>query len=218
MAGLPIMVLTLWMCQQASTFTLGWCAQGPQELNPHSARVGTESPIRWLIPRKMKTAPEYPWGGCLLRLNASGDNRPGAQGKLTLRARLHIPVSFRAVPERHDSMIRGAHRRSNAISRIFFPASHIWSARTLAPRWQDRRRDVGAAARGRGESADLAPVPGDQAGVDAVPGQPLSASWRDGRRCAKAADQANRPARVPPVAQGPRAGKDDLGGAHRVPG
>ena len=25
--------------------------QGPQELNPHSARVGAESPIRWLIPR-----------------------------------------------------------------------------------------------------------------------------------------------------------------------
>ena len=51
MAGLPIMVLTLWMCQQASTFTLGWCAQGPQELNLHFARVGAESPIRWLIPR-----------------------------------------------------------------------------------------------------------------------------------------------------------------------
>jgi len=74
----------------------------------------------------MKTAPEYPWGGCLLRLNASGDNRPGAQGKLTLRARLHIPVSFRAVPERHDSMIRGTHRRGNAIFAHLLPGqSHM---------------------------------------------------------------------------------------------
>jgi hypothetical protein len=77
----------------------------------------------------MKTAPEYPWGGCLLRLNASGDNRPGAQGKLTLRARLHIPVSFRAVPERHDSMIRGTHRRSNAIFAHLLPGqSHMVGA------------------------------------------------------------------------------------------
>ena len=49
--GLPIMVLTLLTCQQTSTFTLGWCSAGPQELNPHSARVGAEPPIRWLIPR-----------------------------------------------------------------------------------------------------------------------------------------------------------------------
>lgn len=108
----------------------------------------------------MKTAPEYPWGGCLLRLNASGDNRPGAQGKLTLRARLHIPVSFRAVPERHDSMIRGTHRRSNAIFAHLLPGqSHMWSARTLAPRWglpvetpriapRPRRPDLRCARRG----------------------------------------------------------------------
>jgi hypothetical protein len=30
---------------------VGGASQGPQELNPHSARVGAESPIRWLIPR-----------------------------------------------------------------------------------------------------------------------------------------------------------------------
>jgi hypothetical protein len=77
----------------------------------------------------MKTAPEYPWGGCLLRLNASGDNRPGAQGKLTLRARLHIPVSFRAVPERHDSMVRDTHRRGNAIFAHLLPGqSHMAGA------------------------------------------------------------------------------------------
>ena len=58
LGGLPIMVLTLLTCQQASTFTLGWCAQGPQELNPHSARVGTGPPNRWLIPIK-----EEPPGG-----------------------------------------------------------------------------------------------------------------------------------------------------------
>jgi len=82
----------------------------------------------------MKTAPGYPWGGCLLRLNASGDNRPGAQGKLTLRARLHIPVSFRAVPERHDSMIRDTHKRSNAIFAHLLPGqSHMVGAHPRSP-------------------------------------------------------------------------------------
>src|SRR5580704_2536743 len=88
----------------------------------------------------MKTAPEYPWGGCLLRLNASGDNRPGAQGKLTLRARLHIPVSFRAVPERHDSMIRGTHRRRNAIFAHLLPGqSHMVGAHPRSPVGSARR-------------------------------------------------------------------------------
>jgi len=86
----------------------------------------------------MKTAPEYPWGGCLLRLNASGDNRPGAQGKLTLRARLHIPVSFRAVPERHDSMIRGTHKRSNAIFAHLLPGSSL-ARSTVCTRWRSAR-------------------------------------------------------------------------------
>src|SRR5690349_16696831 len=82
----------------------------------------------------MKTAPEYPWGGCLLRLITSGDNRPGAQGKLTLRARIHIPVSFRAVPERHDSMVRDKHRRSNAIFAHFLPGlSHMVGAHPRSP-------------------------------------------------------------------------------------
>ena len=97
----------------------------------------------------MKTAPEYPWGGCLLRLNASGDNRPGAQGKLTLRARLHIPVSFRAVPERHDSMIRGTHRRSNAIFAHLLPGqSHMVGAHSRSP-VGPARRDTRMAPRPR---------------------------------------------------------------------
>src|ERR1700751_6459326 len=86
----------------------------------------------------MKTAPGYPWGGCLLRRNASGDNRPGAQGKLTLRARLHIPVSFRAVPERHDSMIRGTHKRSNAIFAHLLPGSSL-ARSTVCTRWRSAR-------------------------------------------------------------------------------
>ena len=32
--GLPIMVLTLWICQQASTFTLGWCFAGTAGVEP----------------------------------------------------------------------------------------------------------------------------------------------------------------------------------------
>ena len=97
----------------------------------------------------MKTAPEYPWGGCLLRLNASGDNRPGAQGKLTLRARLHIPVSFRAVPERHDSMIGGTHRRSNAIFAHLLPGqSHMVGAHPRSP-MGSARRDTRIAPRPR---------------------------------------------------------------------
>jgi hypothetical protein len=86
----------------------------------------------------MKTAPGYPWGGCLLRRNASGDNRPGAQGKLTLRARLHIPVSFRAVPERHDSMIRGTHKRSNAIFAHLLPGSSL-ARSTVCTQWRSAR-------------------------------------------------------------------------------
>jgi hypothetical protein len=97
----------------------------------------------------MKTAPEYPWGGCLLRLNASGDNRPGAQGKLTLRARLHIPVSFRAVPERHDSMVRDMHRRSNAIFTHLLPGqSHMVGAHPRSP-VGSARRDTRIAPRPR---------------------------------------------------------------------
>lgn len=97
----------------------------------------------------MKTAPEYPWGGCLLRLNASGDNRPGAQGKLTLRARLHIPVSFRAVPERHDSMIRDTHRRRNAICAHLLPGqSHMFGAHPRSP-VGSARRDTRIAPRPR---------------------------------------------------------------------
>lgn len=88
----------------------------------------------------MKTAPGYPWGGRLLRLNASDDNRPGAQGKLTLRARLHIPVSFRAVPERHDSMVRGTHRRGNAIFACLLPGqSHMVGAHPRSPAGSVRR-------------------------------------------------------------------------------
>ena len=97
----------------------------------------------------MKTAPGYPWGGCLLRLNASGDNRPGAQGKLTLRARLHIPVSFRAVPERHDSMIRDTHKRSNAIFAHLLPGpSHMVGAHSRSP-VGSARRDTRMAPRPR---------------------------------------------------------------------
>jgi len=32
--GVPVMVLTLWMCQQASTFTLGWCSAGTAGVEP----------------------------------------------------------------------------------------------------------------------------------------------------------------------------------------
>ena len=32
--GLPFMVLTLWRCQQASTFTLGWCSAGTAGVEP----------------------------------------------------------------------------------------------------------------------------------------------------------------------------------------
>jgi hypothetical protein len=120
----------------------------------------------------MKTAPEYPWGGCLLRLNASGDNRPGAQGKLTLRARLHIPVSFRAVPERHDSMIRGTHRRSNAIFAHLLPGqSHMVGAHPRSP--------VGSARR-EGTPALHRVLAGQTYGVHAVAFSP------DGRQLASA--------------------------------
>ena len=45
----------------------GGAAQGWQELNPHLPGFGDRAPIRWLIPKKMKTAPGYcPWGGCLV--------------------------------------------------------------------------------------------------------------------------------------------------------
>ena len=98
----------------------------------------------------MKTAPEYPWGGRLLWLDASGDNRPGAQGKLTLRARLHISVSFRAVPERHDSMIRDTHRRSNAIFAHLLPGqSHMVGAHSRSPGVCPSRGDTRIAPRPR---------------------------------------------------------------------
>jgi hypothetical protein len=51
-------MLTLWTCQKASPYK---GMQGPQELNPHSARVGAGPPNRWLIPIKGE-----PPGGNLL--------------------------------------------------------------------------------------------------------------------------------------------------------
>ena len=100
-------------------------------------------------PQVNENRPGISWGGCLLRLNASGDNRPGARGKLTLRARLHKPVSFRAVPERHDSMVRDTHGRSNAIFAHLLPGqSHMVSAHPRSP-VGSARRDTRIAPRPR---------------------------------------------------------------------
>src|SRR5580704_5025998 len=69
----------------------------------------------------------------------SDDNHPGAQGKLALRARVHIPGSFRAGPGRHDSMVRGIHEQGNAIFAHLLPGSgnqshrNVRAARAIAP-------------------------------------------------------------------------------------
>jgi hypothetical protein len=44
------MMLTLWSCQYAGTFTRRWCAQGRTESNCHSAGFGDQPPNRWVIP------------------------------------------------------------------------------------------------------------------------------------------------------------------------
>ena len=78
-------------------------AQGPQELNPHSARVGAGPPSRWLIPIKG----EPPGGNLLGRFPVTQSSvLPGnlrdAQGKR--RARLAVPtVRFiRLLEHRHE--------------------------------------------------------------------------------------------------------------------
>ena len=58
------MVLTLWTCQLASTFTLRWCSAGTAGVEPAFARFGDRVPIRWLIPMKMKPPRGFPRGGC----------------------------------------------------------------------------------------------------------------------------------------------------------
>lgn len=58
------MVLTLWTCQLASTFTLRWCSAGTAGVEPAFAGFGDRVPIRWLIPMEKKTAPGFPGGGC----------------------------------------------------------------------------------------------------------------------------------------------------------
>ena len=76
--------------------------QGRQESNPHSARVGTGPPIRWLIPKKLKTAPSggFPGGGCQLlypllsrSLPAGAPITQGSQGPRE-QARVHAFVSL----------------------------------------------------------------------------------------------------------------------------
>jgi hypothetical protein len=50
--GLLCMMLTLWSCQRAGTFTRRWCSQGRTESNCHSAGFGDRIPSRWVIPMR----------------------------------------------------------------------------------------------------------------------------------------------------------------------
>jgi hypothetical protein len=50
--GLLCMMLTLWSCQCAGTFTRRWCSQGRTESNCHSAGFGDRIPSRWVIPMR----------------------------------------------------------------------------------------------------------------------------------------------------------------------
>ena len=56
------MVLTLWTCQKSSLYER---LAGTAGVEPAFSGFGDRLPIRWLIPKKMKTAPRgFPWGGC----------------------------------------------------------------------------------------------------------------------------------------------------------
>jgi hypothetical protein len=48
--GLLCMMLTLWSCQCAGTFTRRWCSQGRTASNCHFAGFGDRIPGRWVIP------------------------------------------------------------------------------------------------------------------------------------------------------------------------
>jgi hypothetical protein len=55
-------VLTLWTCQKPSLYER---LAGTAGVELAFSGFGDGLPIRWLIPKKMKTAPRgFPWGGC----------------------------------------------------------------------------------------------------------------------------------------------------------
>lgn len=85
-------------------------SQGPQESNPHYARVGAGPPNRWLIPMQMKTARwGFPRGRFPVSdLPVSSGNLPNAQGRL--RGRVIAPVAFGRSPEHHESIVKPGKR------------------------------------------------------------------------------------------------------------
>lgn len=64
--GLLCMMLTLWSCQCAGTFTRRWCSQGRTESNCHSAGFGDRIPSRWVIPMRAEMrSPNRTCGECI---------------------------------------------------------------------------------------------------------------------------------------------------------
>src|SRR6266487_6677365 len=51
-----LVMLTLWSCQCAGTFTRRWCSQGRTESNCHLAGFGDRLPNRWVIPLRAENA------------------------------------------------------------------------------------------------------------------------------------------------------------------
>jgi hypothetical protein len=130
------MVLTLLTCQQASTFTLGWCFAGTAGVEPAFRSGWSRTAYPLADPQANENRPGISLGRLPSRgFMASDGNRPGAQGKLALRGRVHVPASLGAFPERHDSMVRGTHVEGNAIFVCLLPGRR--GSPRLAPRIPD---------------------------------------------------------------------------------
>src|SRR5579863_6831836 len=105
-------MLTLWRCQLTSP-SRGM--QGPQELNPHFARVGAGPPNRWLIPIKGEPPGGYSLGRFpVTQESALSGNLRDAQGKHRLR--VAVPSArFIRLLERHVQRLTPESGNHNSI-------------------------------------------------------------------------------------------------------
>ena len=80
--GLPIMVLTLWICQPASTFTLGWCSAGTAGVEPAFRSGWSRVAYPVADPQVNENRPSgIPGAAAFSWLNGLRGNRPGYPGQ-----------------------------------------------------------------------------------------------------------------------------------------
>ena len=116
--SLLCMMLTLWSCQCAGTFTRRWCSQGRTESNCHSAGFGDRIPSRWVIPMRAEMrSPNRTRGEYIAnQLKTARGVFPGGRLLAFALVRTYPETTPRGLPARsryaHGSMNDGSDCRS----------------------------------------------------------------------------------------------------------